>query len=179
MNVWLRLLLLHLTLARQSRIDLLAEVVLNLRVWPTDLDVQRHMNNGRYLSVMDLGRYALMARTGLLRVAGEHGWMPLVRGIEIEYFKPLMPWQRFRLHTRLAGWDGKWLYLEQRFETDDRVCARARIHGLLRGREGNIPTNRLLEALGQAHRESPDCALNQVPDTGHDRAAGAPSRVDS
>ncbi|WP_067562050.1 acyl-CoA thioesterase [Halofilum ochraceum] len=155
MNLWLRLLLLHLTLKRQSRVDLLEEVVLDLRVWPTDLDIQRHMNNGRYLSVMDLGRYALMARTGLLGVATRQRWMPLVRGLEIEYFKPLMPFQRFRLHTRLAGWDEKWLYLEQRFETDERVCASARIHGLLRGRDGNIAPDRLLQALGEGHRESP------------------------
>ncbi len=177
MNLWLRLLLLHLSLKRQSRIDLLDEVVLDLRVWPTDLDIQRHMNNGRYLSVMDLGRYALMARTGLLGVAAKHRWMPLVRGIEIEYFKPLMPLQRFRLHTRLAGWDGKWLWLEQRFETEERVCASARIHGLLRGREGNIPTERLLEALGQAHRESPEHAPDRVAASGHDPAAAPASRM--
>jgi acyl-CoA thioesterase FadM len=163
MNLWLRLLLLHLSLPRRSRVDLLDDVVLDLRVWPTDLDIQRHMNNGRYLSVMDLGRYALMARTGLLDVAGKHRWMPLVRGIEIDYFKPLMPWQRYRLHTRLAGWDEKWLYLEQRFETDERVCASARIHGLLRGREGNIPSARLLEALGQGHRTPPGSAMGGYP----------------
>lgn len=155
MNLWLRLLLLYLALPRQPRIDLLEEAVLDLRVWPTDLDIQRHMNNGRYLAVMDLGRYALMARIGLLGVARRQGWMPLVRGIEIEYSKPVMPFQRFHLYTRLAGWDGKWLYLEQRFETHERVCATARIHGLLRGREGNIPTDRLLEALGEPHRKSP------------------------
>ncbi|MFW5969625.1 MAG: acyl-CoA thioesterase [Halofilum sp. (in: g-proteobacteria)] len=171
MNLLLRLLLLHLTLRRQARVDLLEEVTLDLRVWPTDLDIQRHMNNGRYLSVMDLGRYALMARSGLLGVAAKNRWMPLVRGIEIEYHKPLMPWQRFRLHTRLAGWDEKWLYLEQRFETDERICASARIHGLMRGHEGNIPTSRLLEALGQADREPPD----RAPDGGDDRVSGSGS----
>ncbi len=181
MNLWLRLLLLHLALARQSRVDLLDEVVLDLRVWPTDLDIQRHMNNGRYLSIMDLGRYALMARTGLLSIASTHRWMPLVRGIEIEYFKPLTPFQRFRLHTRLAGWDGKWLYLEQRFETDERVRASARIHGLLRGREGNIPTEQVLQALGEAHRESParppDPVADGLPEASHDRAGGTASRT--
>lgn len=34
------------------------------RVWPTDLDVLMHMNNGVYLSIMDLGRIDLMARSG-------------------------------------------------------------------------------------------------------------------
>ena len=28
-------------------------------VWPNDLDMNRHMNNGRYLTLMDLGRFDL------------------------------------------------------------------------------------------------------------------------
>lgn len=157
MNLWFRLLYLYLylVLPRHSRVDLLDEVTLDLRVWPTDLDIQRHVNNGRYLSLMDLGRLALMERTDLLRVAREQRWLPLVRGIDIAYYKPLLPWERFRLHTRLADWDGKWLYLEQRFERGDATCARARIHGLLRSREGNVPTERLLAALGQSERRPP------------------------
>ena len=35
---------------------------------PTDIDLLRHMNNGRYLSLFDLGRWDLLVRTGLLDV---------------------------------------------------------------------------------------------------------------
>ena len=35
------------------------------RVWPTDLDILNHMNNGKYLSVMDIGRFDLMQRNGV------------------------------------------------------------------------------------------------------------------
>ena len=44
------------------------------RVWPHDLDTSLHMNNGRYWTLMDLGRADLMIRSGLwpsiLRNAG-------------------------------------------------------------------------------------------------------------
>lgn len=155
MNLWLRMLLLLLHLRRRPAIDLLDEVVVAMRVLPTDLDAFGHMNNGRYLTLMDLGRLALMQRTGLLGTVRRRGWTPLVRGIEIEYLRPLGPLQRFRLHTRLISWDGKWLYLEQRFTAGDTLHARAHVRGLLRGSEGNVPTAKLLAALGQAERQPP------------------------
>ena len=156
MNLWLRLLYLQFALRRRPRIDLLEPVALDLRVWPTDLDVLGHVNNGRYLTLMDLGRLALMKQSGLLEVANRRRWMPLVRGIDIEYYKPLLPWQPFTLQTRLLGWDDKWLYLGQAFRRGETTVAEAQIHGLLRGRDGNVPTRELLAAIGQADRASPE-----------------------
>ena len=37
-----------------------------MRVWPNDLDTNAHMNNGRYLTLMDLGRFDLMTQCGLV-----------------------------------------------------------------------------------------------------------------
>lgn len=156
MNLWLRLLWLLWRMRRASRIDPLDEVVLDLRVLPGDLDVLGHMNNGRYLAVMDLGRLALMHRSGLLAAARRRGWMPLVRGIEIEYIRPLVPWQRYRLHTRLLSWDRKWVYIEQRFVSGETLHARAHVRALLRARDGNVATETVLETLGTDRREPPE-----------------------
>ena len=68
MNLLLRLLRVLIAARFRGRIDVLDESVLNLVVWPTDLDLNLHMNNGRYLSVMDLGRIDHVARTGLQRL---------------------------------------------------------------------------------------------------------------
>ena len=38
---------------------------IRLTTLPTDIDILRHMNNGRYLSLFDLGRWDLLIRTGL------------------------------------------------------------------------------------------------------------------
>jgi len=166
MNLWLRLLLLMLRLRRASPVDLLDELVLDLRVLPNDLDAFGHMNNGRYLTMMDLGRLALMERTGLLKAARRERWLPLVRGIEIEYFRPLMPWQKFRLYTRLISWDRKWVYLEQRFVAGETLHARAHIRGLLRAADGNVPTATLLQAIGAADLEPPEQPPEDVRDPG-------------
>ncbi|WP_375731226.1 thioesterase family protein, partial [Azospirillum sp. B506] len=50
---------------RGRRTGLLEPSTLRFRVWPTDLDLNLHMTNARYFSVMDLGRTDLAIRVGL------------------------------------------------------------------------------------------------------------------
>lgn len=69
MNLYLRRLWLLVQLPFVRRAGLLAPSRLTLRVWPTDCDLNFHMNNGRYLTFMDLGRVHLLAQMGLLAVA--------------------------------------------------------------------------------------------------------------
>ena len=64
MNLLLRLALVLFQGRRGPRLGLLDTGSLHMRVWPTDLDVLMHMNNGRYLSLMDLGRVDLLVRSG-------------------------------------------------------------------------------------------------------------------
>lgn len=155
MNLWFRIVALLWRMRRAERADIGEEVALEMRVLPSDLDLLAHMNNGRYLSLMDLGRLALMMRTGIGRAARRNGWFPLVRRVSIAYLHPLHPFQRFRLATRALSWDDKWFYLEQRFIAGERVCARAYVQGLLRGRGGNVAPATILETVGVAGREPP------------------------
>ena len=48
-----------------------------MRVWPNDLDTNAHMNNGRYLTLMDLGRFDLMTQCGLVGVVLRQRWFPI------------------------------------------------------------------------------------------------------
>jgi acyl-CoA thioesterase FadM len=66
-NLLLRLLATLIGARRRSPLGPLDESVMTLRVLPTDVDANLHMNNGRYLSIMDLGRFDLTVRNGLLR----------------------------------------------------------------------------------------------------------------
>lgn len=140
---------------RRPRLTPLDESVIDLRVLPNDLDLHAHMNNGRYLSIMDLGRLDLMTRTGLGRVALKQRWIPLVAWASIRYRRPLKVFQRFQLRTRIVYWDIKWFYIEQRFERDGQLIAAARIVGLLRGKEGNITPEQALKTLGHNQLAAP------------------------
>lgn len=45
--------------------DILKEKKLSFRVGPTDIDYNLHLNNAKYLSFMDLGRFDLTFKSGL------------------------------------------------------------------------------------------------------------------
>lgn len=134
--------------ARRSRLGVLDESRLPLRVWPVDLDTNGHMNNGRYLTLMDYGRLDLVARNGLGRAVLKHRWQPVVAASMIRYRKPLRPFERYELCTRIACFDDKWFFLEQRFEAGGELAAQAFVRGTFRGRGVTVSTSRLLEVMG-------------------------------
>ncbi len=73
MNLYLRLFLLLFRLIGLKRKGLFEESRVAFRVLPNDCDINFHMNNGRYLAFMDLGRVHLMAQLRLLGLHDRHG----------------------------------------------------------------------------------------------------------
>lgn len=147
MNLVLRLLAVLLGLLRGGRLAPLGTSVLRFRVLPNDLDYNLHMNNGRYLSIMDLGRVDLMGRQGVIRELVRRGWWPVVGSLTIRFRRSLEPFDRYELHTRLVAWDERWLYLEQRFLRRGEVAAVALVKGVFLGPDGRVPPQRLLELV--------------------------------
>lgn len=129
------------------------------RVWPTDLDLLRHMNNGKYLSIMDVARFDLIQRNGVMELFRHEGWYPVVVGQTISYRKSLNPWQRFWIESRILGFDEQAVYLEQRFMRPGRgrrpeVYARAYVRArILRRSGGVVPVAEILEKSGADPRE--------------------------
>jgi len=132
---------------RRPRIDPLAESVVTFRVLPGDLDQNRHLNNGRYLTMMDLGRFELLSRAGLVRELVKRRWYPVVTAATIRYRRALDAFQRYELRTRLLGWDEQGFYIEQRFERDGSVHAVAVIKGLFLGPRGKLPVAEVANVL--------------------------------
>lgn len=147
MNLYLRLLIIIFTGIWRKPMQPLDTSILNLHVLLNDLDLNRHMNNGRFLTIMDLGRMDLLKRTGMLSLAIKNKWMPIVGNATIDFKRPLKLWQKYELHTRVSGWDEKWIYLDQTFYSRNKVVAIGKIKGLLRGKDGNIPPQQYMEAI--------------------------------
>lgn len=151
MVLLLRTLWKGLTLRLRRPLEPLGTSILAFRVWPNDLDVNVHMNNGRFLSVMDLGRFDLTFRTGLGRAMLRNRWKPLVGAVTMRYRRSLDPFERYELHTRLLGWDAKWFFLEQRFlKRGGDLAAEGVVRALFRGRDGNVPVAEVLRQMGYA-----------------------------
>ena len=149
MNLFLRVLAVLLKYwAGPRRTSALEPSVLSFRVLPNDLDPNWHMNNGRYLTIMDLGRFDLTLHSGLMRQVLRRRWMPVLGGATIAYHRPLKLFQRYTLTTRIVGWDAKWIYMEQTFESRGKRAATALVKGLIRGRDGSIPTPEVMASVG-------------------------------
>lgn len=119
------------------------------RVWPTDLDVLMHMNNGVYLSIMDLARIDLMARSGAWSRLRKLGYYPVVVSSTITYRKSLEPWTRFEVETAIIGLDDKAGYVEQRFVRGGEIHARAIVKArFLKKSGGTVPMDELAELFG-------------------------------
>ncbi len=97
--------------------DFLGPCRTGFRVWPTDLDGLGHVNNGRYLTILDLARVDLMIRSRMLGKVQAKKWYPIVIGQGIEFKKSLRVFERFEVETTLLGWDEKTIFLEQKFLT--------------------------------------------------------------
>ncbi len=156
MNLWLRLLAILITSRFRGSINPPGESsVLGFRVWPHDLDPSIHMNNGRYLTIMDLGRLDIMLRSGLWRTALKERWTPIASAIAIRYRRELGLFQKFRLETRIVCWDATLVVMEQIFVIEGgprsgQTAAQALFKGGLYDRKQGafVPMATLMKSIG-------------------------------
>lgn len=165
MNLWLRLLwLLSTTWRRKPLHPVSGFSRLSFRVWPHDLDTSLHMNNGRYLSLMDLGRTDWLIRTNLWRGVMRHGWTPILAAAQVRYRRELRFFQPFHVETRLVWWDAMQAVMEQRVMTRNRHGGEVisaiglMLVGLYdRKAKGFVPMERLIAETG-IHVVSPEAS---------------------
>jgi len=115
MNLYLRMLWALLRCWRLPALQPADTLERTFRVLPNDLDINGHMNNGRYLTVIDLMLIEFFVRTGFARVMLREGWRPMSGGAIISYRKGLQPLQRYRVRFALAGSDAAWNYMRFHF----------------------------------------------------------------
>ena len=135
------------------------ETSLTFRVWPGDLDLLMHMNNGRYLTLMDLGRADGIIRSGVHALLKARDWYPVVAAETIRFRESLSPFSRFDLRTRLLGWDDQSFYLRQLFLLRGRVVAIGVVRvRFLKKTGGTLPASQVAEAIlpGVASPPLPD-----------------------
>jgi len=147
-NLYFRLLVFMIRVRFRSRLGIWDTSHVRFRVNPGDLDVQRHMNNGRYLTLMDLGRMDLMLRSRFWQRITDQGWYPVVAGQSITYRRSLLLWESFDLASRVIGHDDRWIYMEQVFRRDGKVVADAIVRArFLRRAGGSVPIDEVLELV--------------------------------
>lgn len=151
MNLYFRLVWLVLVrFFRRIPQDPMSPCLSAFRVNFLDMDLNVHMNNGRYLSVMDLGRIDLMMRAGHFWHLFMHGYYPVTVAESIRFRKSLFILQKFQLETHIEAWDARDICISQKFFRKGELIAEGYVQARFRrrGRKASISTPELFSAVG-------------------------------
>jgi len=121
---------------------------LQFLVWPLDIDIYPEMNDGRHLTIMDLGRADFAIRSGILKAGRERGWSLVAAGASVRFRHRLAPLRRFTLATRLLGRDDRWFYFLHETVQSVRTCSSALVRAGLRSKDGLVPAKEVIGAAG-------------------------------
>ncbi|OSP55376.1 acyl-CoA thioesterase [Pseudoruegeria sp. SK021] len=115
--------------------------------WPWDLDVFLELNNGRTLTLYDLGRIVLSRRTGLRQILARQGWGVVVAGASVRYRKRILAFQRFQMRSRCVGWDDKFFYMEQTMWRQGACTSHLLIRAAVTDAHGLVRQDRVAQVL--------------------------------
>ena len=123
---------------------------IQLRCHLSDIDNFLEMNNGRILTLYDLGRIDFAVRTGLGAQLLKQRWGLVVAGSTIQYRKRIRAFDKVMMKTQIVGFDTRWIYVEQSMWVKGKPCSSALLRtGVTEGGKV-IETARVLAALGQS-----------------------------
>jgi len=115
---------------------------------PLDLDVWIELNNGRTLTLYDLGRIPLFHRVGLRRALKRRKWGLTVAGASVRYRRRVTLFNRLEMHSRICGRDARFLYILQSMWKNGEATSSALYRLAVTGPDGIVPTDEVARELG-------------------------------
>ncbi len=156
MNLIFRLFWMLISARFGARRGVLDEGRLTFRCWPTDLDFNMHMTNSRYASFMDLSRVEMMIRNGAWKRVRAAGLYPVLGSYSIRFRRPIRPFRRFDVMARVVSWDERWIYIEHKMIVGGgEVAAICLVKTTFLGKEGRVPTDKLIAIMGYSGPKPP------------------------
>lgn len=120
------------------------------RCWPSDIDMWAELNNGRTLTLLDLGRIPLARRIGLVDVLRTQRWGMTMAGVSVRYRRRIRTFEKFEMRSRAVYWDQRFIYIEQSMWKQNGDCAN---HALYRtavtDATGIVSPQRVMTAMKQ------------------------------
>ena len=132
---------------RGKRIGLLDESVVDFRVLPNDCDLYFHMNNARYTNIAVLGRVYHLGKVGIDKPLLKRRWFPIIFASETIHIKPIKPFKKYTLKTKMLTWDEKYWYFQHLFEMNRIIHAINMTMGVMVNKGKIVPINKIVEEL--------------------------------
>lgn len=167
MTMFLRLVILVVKrLFHWKKTDLLEPCVTSFMVGPLDLDTNLHVNNGRYLSIMDMGRFDMLLKPKVFWKLFWAGYYPVVVSESIRFKRSLALFNRFTIKTEIESWDEKDFYIRQVFYHKKQIMAVGYIKGrfMKRGQKQSVATSEVYKFLNYVIEASKKSDLSLAQD---------------
>jgi len=122
------------------------------RCWPWDIDMWMELNNGRTLTLLDLGRIPMAQRAGLIGALRTQGWGLTMAGVSVRYRRRIRTFEKFTMKSRAVCWDDRFFYLEQCMEKENgEVANHALYRAAVTDKSGIIAPSRVIKVIGKDH----------------------------
>ena len=120
----------------------------NLIVLPQDIDPFMELNNGRYVTLLDLGRFSLGGKVNMASFLKKNNWSLTIVGTYNEYRFRLRLFQRFILKTKIIGYDENWFYFFQKVERKGKTHMASVVKFAYTSKEGLVLPKEVISAMG-------------------------------
>jgi acyl-CoA thioesterase FadM len=140
---------------KATPLDMGATHISQHRCWPWDLDPWIELNNGRTLTLYDLGRIPMAQRMGLTTILPAHGWGITVAGNATRYRRRIRAFAKFEMRSRCLGWDARFFYIEQAMWLGAECANHIIIRTAITSAAGIVPPAQVVAAMGLPEASPP------------------------
>ncbi len=123
--------------------------------WPWDLDPWAELNNGRTLTLFDMGRVPAFARMGLADAMRAQGWGAALAGVSVRYRQRVRAFDRLDMVSRLVGWDERFFYVDQSLWRRGICTTQMLARGAVTAPGGIVAPARAIAAMGHTADSPP------------------------
>lgn len=115
---------------------------------PWDIDFAMELNNGRTLTLYDLGRLPLAVRGGILGVLRKNGWNFTMAGVVVRYRRRVTMFQKLEMHSQTIGRDARFIYIQQVMYHKGEATSSVVYRVAAFTKQGIVPTDDFVAAMG-------------------------------
>ena len=150
MYYWMKLAHVAITgLCKKPASKALDRHTIKMRAKLVDLDFNGHVNNSRFLSMMDVGRTHLFFHSEWKELFKKQRILPIATGVDITYLKSLSFGSTCDLTSEIIYWDDRWLYMKQSFVKENDLLAVGAVKlAVMKGRKRISPESAMAMITG-------------------------------
>lgn len=121
----------------------------HMRAMPWDIDPFGDLNNGRIITLSDVGRVALAVRSGLIATMRRRHWGLAMAGSTPQYRRRITMFEPLELHSTLVGLDHKFFYIEHSFYVRGEAAANIMCRTVITSKRRLVPPSEVAREMGR------------------------------